>query len=603
MNDPPSQCPVCATAWVGTTVAVNGLAYHAFRCPRCCNDYNSCYQSASRLWSGDKAPQWDAPDPALSWENAAQDVGLPASSCDAWLVPPGVTISLAASTCANCRTPWKLLNTSAPNVSVAVAEIGPNLRVCSCTSSCWPLAQGANLPPGVRAGAGAPQYGYSVQSHARSADGMILMVDTSVVHNYNNGAYGDGFTEYAAAGVFVLPSLPCIFVTGGAVSSTPLMPLRSRVALFAARAPIARLSGGMNAYQPQCTGVALNEDWILTAAHCVADSALMRLTYVTVGEANPSEGMSFWSLISSYTTHPRYNNQVFGDDLALVRLSVQVPSAALTMPLLLDNSTDVDFSFRVVQNTTGMKREVVVAGYGVGMLADGTIPTPGTLTWLSEPGGRIAMRDYLTCMGKSTSLPSGTMCGGFGNASRDTCEGDSGGPVFRVQDSLYGGAVLYGLTSSSMGTSSVGVRAALTSANSGTWGRYTPVKPYLEWIKSVTGISIQTWNGAPPPPSPPPSPPSPPRPPSPPNPPPPMPAPPSPPKPSPPSPSPRPPPPRPPPPSPSPKPPSPLPPPPSPPPPPPSPSPLPPSPRPPPPRPPPPRSPPPRRRRTLLCGG
>ena len=538
-------------------------------------------QAYGRLFSGDRLSSWDAPDSALSWENAI--LPQPPSTCDAWAMPTGEVAAIVVQSCATCRTPWAVS-------SAGVPDTGLNRTMCRCPTSCWPLAQGEALPLNYAQSQGGAQYGYETSALRASPDGLALKVNTSNIINYA-GFDAFGFNPYAAFGVFVLPSLPCIFTQGGTIGGTYLTPLRKRVAMFVGRAPTTLLKNGMNAYAPKCTGTAISPYWVVTAAHCVAGTALTSSTYVAVGQSNISTGIDYWSAISSAIAHPGYDSVTFSNDIALVKLSIEIPAASLAVPILLDNSTDLAFATGVVSRTYGTTMEVVVAGYGVGTLSDGSIPAPGTLTWLSEPGNRLSVRDYTTCLMKmSGAMPTGTVCAGFATSSRDTCEGDSGGPMFRVPDDAAPGPVLYALTSSSLGAAANGLRAAVdTPLGVGTWGRYTPIKPYLPWIMATTGLTFTTWKGAPPaPPKPPPSPPL--RPP--------------------PSPSPRPPPPRasPPPPMPSPRPP-----------PPPTPSP----PRPPPPRPPPPRSPPPPTpsppkppppkpppprppligRRRLLCGG
>ena len=508
------------------------------------------------------------------------------------------------------------MNVSTDVALMASAGINPGIyngtyaSICMCNTMCWPLAVGAPLPADAPKASPPDQFGYYTSQASADGNGLTIRVDTTKIVNYA-GFSQYGFNEYAAFGVFVIPSVPCIFTYGGYASSSYVSSLLMRTAALISPSPVTTvLLGGTNAFAPDCTGIALAKSWVLTAAHCVWNRNL-RQTYVAVGQANMSSGISSWSVATKYFLHPQYDPTIFANDIALVMLSSQVPGQALAVPLALDNSTDIDFTTTQIKGSKNKTIEVIMAGYGNGPLADGTLPMPGTLTWLSEPGSRLQLRDTVSCLERiyqvtGSEPPNGTVCGGFATGSHDTCSGDSGGPVWRVPDNMTKAAVLYALTSSSIGASSSCVRTGLNSLTAGSWGRYTPIKPYLPWITSViaqTGDSFQTWTGvsttaiSSPPPSPPPPSPSPLPPPPPPKPP--LPAPP-------PSPPPRPPPPF------SPLPPPPRPPPPRPPPlrPPPSPSPLPPPSQPPPPeKPPPPTKPPPPpakkvgRRRSLLCGG
>ena len=621
------QCTYCGVHWVGSTVVINGVDYSAFNCPRCCWDFASCYAAANIMQSGNNALTRDLPDPATSWESAA-----PAGTfCDVWLMPDNSYSSAVFTECANCHGPWQFVNVTADPVGAAALGIdlgllGTAQTVCRCSTMCWPLGAGLPLPPNAPHSAPPTQFGYYTALSRNDGNGVSIRVDTSQIVAYA-GSSDFGFTKYSAYGVFIIPSVPCIFAYGGTVTDGFVARLAARTAALVSPAPVTTvLLGGMNAFAPDCTGTAIAPYWILTAAHCVQNRQL-RQTYVAVGQTNMSQGVSSWSVALQYISHPQYDPVIFANDIALVKVSSMVPGSALAQPIMLDNSTDMDFAISNVPGTSGNTVEVIMAGYGNGPLSDGFTPVPGTLTWLDEPGSRLTIRDHYSCISHNLAVtgqlpPAGSMCGGFLNGSHDTCSGDSGGPSWRVPDNLTTAAVLYGLTSSSMGASSACVRTGLNSqAPGGSWGRYTPIKPYLPWIFSVIGGTVPTWNGAaaqPPPPGassyssvplpPEPTPPTPP----PPKPPPPQPAqsPPS--KPTPP----KPPPPKPPPPQPAqspPKPPPPKPPPPKPPPPQPAqsppkpPPPKPPPPKPPPPKPPPPKPPPPKStpvgRRRLMCGG
>lgn len=514
-DDPRSQCLYCGSRWVSSTVVEAGIQYPAKRCPRCCTDYASCVVAYSKIMAGDSAATWDTPNAALVWRNAALPAG--ADTCDSWMLPTMRMAPVVAKTCAECRTPWVVQNSSDPSLGLDTATIGNNVTVCRCTSGCWPLAQGVSLPSDASKGAGGQVYGYYTSLGSSSADGISISVDVSRVTTYS-GFSSYGFNTYAAYGVFVIPSLPCIFTYGGTTGGSLVTPLRQVTAAFVSRQPTATLlTGGMNAYGTDCTGTMIAPQWIITAAHCVAGIAAIRSTYVSVGQANMSNAIDSWSSISRTVIHPQYDPVTFGNDIALVYLTSPSVVSSLTSPVLLDNSSDLGFAVQGAPGSAfGRTVDVVVGGYGNGILSDGTTPSPGTLTWLADPGSRISLRDYTTCSLASVSYtgrppPTGTMCGGFGNASRDTCAGDSGGPVFRVPDAAYGGPVLYGLTSSSMGASSGCVRTRVASAaGGGTWGRYTPIKAYMPWIISTTGAKLPVWNGAPPvAPSPPPLPPPP----------------------------------------------------------------------------------------------
>ena len=280
-------------------------------------------QAYGRLLPGDRMSSWDTPDTALSWQNAASP--LPASVCDSWLMPSGATASLIVRSCATCRTPWVVVNAPDPASAYDPTVMAYNRTTCKCTTSCWPLEQGANIPANYAAASGGQQYGYETTVMKSSMDGLTLKVNSTNIVNYA-GFDSYGFNPYAAFGVFVVPSIPCVFTQGGTTGSSLsyLTPLRKRVAMFVGRAPTTLLTNGMNAYSPKCTGTAIAPYWVVTAAHCVAGTALTSSTYVAVGQANMTNGIDYWSAIELAIAHPRYDPVTFGNDIALVKLSIQV---------------------------------------------------------------------------------------------------------------------------------------------------------------------------------------------------------------------------------------------------------------------------------------
>lgn len=222
-DDPSSQCLYCGSRWVSTTVIEAGIEYAAKRCPRCCTDYASCLSAYTKTMTGDTVAQWDTPNVTNVWRDAISP--LPAYTCDAWMLPSKRMVPVVAKTCTHCRTPWLVQNSSDPTTGLDSATIGNDVTVCRCASGCWPLAQGLQLPPDASSGSGAPIFGYYTSIGAETVDGVSVLVDTTRIVNYA-GFSSYGFNAYAAYGVFVIPSLPCIFTFGGTTGGTYVTPLR-----------------------------------------------------------------------------------------------------------------------------------------------------------------------------------------------------------------------------------------------------------------------------------------------------------------------------------------------------------------------------------------
>ena len=185
-------------------------------------------------------------------------------------------------------------------------------------------------------------------------------------------------------------------------------------------------------------------------------------------------------------------------DIALVRLATPVNTSFAA----LDAEGLLRFGLQHVGGAP-ITRPVLAAGYGAGLLSDGRTLPPGTLTWLVDERGRFRVVDRARCVLVEGAGPAGTVCGGFDDGTRNTCAGDSGGPVF---DAATG--VVVAITSAAHSASSLCVRTAASPGRLPALGRYTAVAPYMDWL--LTHIPAdQLLTGPPPQPAGPPMPPPP----------------------------------------------------------------------------------------------
>ena len=151
-----------------------------------------------------------------------------------------------------------------------------------------------------------------------------------------------------------------------------------------------------------CTGVAIAQDVILTAAHCVAG---MRDTRILLKQG---EAMTF-SEPGAIAIHPEYRAQAprtreRSIDLALIRTAQRLP----VQPIAIDD--------RAPQ----LGAHYGVAGFGV--TREGVGNSGGVLRW-----GELRTRAPLSRILLWAEDPRGK---GFG-----VCEGDSGGPIFALDTS------------------------------------------------------------------------------------------------------------------------------------------------------------------------
>lgn len=85
-----------------------------------------------------------------------------------------------------------------------------------------------------------------------------------------------------------------------------------------------------------CSGVAINEDTVLTAAHCL-EGEILKVRVSNAASYNPKG--KFWS-ISSYDIHPEYDSEKsnYRSDLAKIKLKTKLPSTTHYFPIIKKDS-------------------------------------------------------------------------------------------------------------------------------------------------------------------------------------------------------------------------------------------------------------------------
>eukprot|EP00088_Acartia_fossae_P069391 TRINITY_DN904_c1_g1_i2.p1 TRINITY_DN904_c1_g1~~TRINITY_DN904_c1_g1_i2.p1 ORF type:complete len:439 (+),score=54.19 TRINITY_DN904_c1_g1_i2:35-1351(+) len=214
-------------------------------------------------------------------------------------------------------------------------------------------------------------------------------------------------------------------------------------------------------FQVSCGGTLLNENSVLTAAHCFGNGN-QDPTHVHLGDTDlrsSSDGTGQDISISNTIRHPSWSARTLENDIAVVKLSRSVSFSSLIQAACLPYAYEGRDLVTLLSNPSP-----TVAGWGSERVGG---PSSSRLMKAKVPmvtQSRCA--DAYRNVGQ-VSIGDTKVCAGTGG--RDTCNGDSGGPL--LSDHLELGWTVVGVTS-------FGVDCARPDFP----GVYTRVDKYLDWI-------------------------------------------------------------------------------------------------------------------------
>ncbi|XP_065568687.1 trypsin-1-like isoform X1 [Artemia franciscana] len=193
-----------------------------------------------------------------------------------------------------------------------------------------------------------------------------------------------------------------------------------------------------------CGGTILNDDTILTAAHCTDGQTPSKIT-VMAGEhlLTSTEGDEQVAGVESIIQHPCYNSFTFTNDISILKLNISLNFGVFVQPVTLpDSMSDIDAGIMAT-----------VSGWG--STSSGG-PLSNVLQAVEVP---IVTDDQCRQIYGANDIADSMICAGdIDNGGVDTCQGDSGGPLFL-------GSTIIGIASWGHGCASPGYPSVYTQVS------------------------------------------------------------------------------------------------------------------------------------------
>lgn len=206
-----------------------------------------------------------------------------------------------------------------------------------------------------------------------------------------------------------------------------------------------------------CGGSLLNNEFILTAAHCLYNVTKVEIHLGSLRKGEHEEGRQvFFARTKHLYPHPDYNDEYLLNDIGLIKLPRPAIFSDRIQPVQFPMIHDVFEGMDLVAIGNGHRAKRKSA----------TILQFALLTTITRSECKN-MYPYID--------ENKTFCA-KGSFNESVCLGDSGGPVVvnGLEDTLYG------ITSFLNSTDCDGAAQGFTS-----------VFPYIPWILQVTGIDLQ----------------------------------------------------------------------------------------------------------------